>query len=160
VAVTLRAACSDDGAFLAQMLVQAAFWRPDQAPAGAVDVLADPVLAHYVQGWPRPTDVGVIAEASEPVGAAWIRLFRSDDPGYGFVDESTPELTIGVLPGHRRQGIGRQLLEHLAAQARVAGHVRLSLSVEHDNQALQLYRRVGFQEVGRSANSLTMVRHL
>lgn len=142
------------------MLVQAAFWRPDQAPGAAVDVLADPLLAHYVQGWPRPTDVGVIAEASEPVGAAWIRLFRSDDPGYGFVEESTPELTIGVLPGHRRQGIGRQLLEHLAAQARVAGHVRLSLSVEHDNQALQLYRRIGFQEVGRSANSLTMVRPL
>ncbi len=160
MAVTLRAACADDGPFLAQMLVQAAFWRPDQTPGAAVDVLADPALAHYVQGWPRPTDVGVIAEVSEPVGAAWIRLFRSDDPGYGFVDESTPELTIAVLPGHRRQGIGRQLLEHLAAQARVAGHVRLSLSVEHDNQALQLYRRIGFREVGRSANSLTMVRSL
>ena len=145
MAVTLRAAGSDDGAFLAQMLVQAAFWRPDQAPGAAVDVLADPVLAHYVQGWPGPTDVGVIAEAPAPVGAAWIRLFRSDDPGYGFVDESTPELTIGVQHGHRRQGIGRQLLEASLAWARGqrAHHVVVSVHA-FNREARRFYETFGF----------------
>lgn len=68
--VVRRAEASDAG-FLADMLVAAAFWRPD-GPGGTVAaVLSDSKLAHYVEGWPRPGDLGVIAsEEQQPVGAA------------------------------------------------------------------------------------------
>lgn len=107
---SLRPAGAEDADFLARMLVEAAFWRED-GPRGSIgDVLGTPELAHYIAGWPRAGDVGVVAQAAEPVGAAWLRFFSADDPGYGFVDTAIPELTMGVDRSWRGHGVGRVLL--------------------------------------------------
>jgi len=90
----------------------------------------------------------VIAELDdEPVGAAWYRLFTEEDPGYGFIDEKTPELGIAVVPLHRRKGIGETLLRALMVQAREDGFQALSLSVAAHNRSRMMYERVGFQKV-------------
>ena len=53
----------------------------------------------------------MVAEAGGlPVGAAWLRFFPADDPGYGFVSADVPELSIGVAVLWRGRGIGRALL--------------------------------------------------
>ena len=138
----------------------AAFWRPE-GPVGSVrEVMDQPALAHYVSGWPQPSDRGVIAEDEQPVGAAWLRLFPASDPGYGFVDAETPEVSIGVLLARRGQGIGSRLLRAVVAQARGEGVASLSLSVESDNYARRLYERVGFTTVGAVGGSLTMFLRL
>ncbi len=100
------------------MLVAAACWRPGGPIRDVQSVLARPELAHYVTGWPRPGDIGMVAEDGPPVGAAWLRLLPEQDPGYGFVDEQTPELSIGVVPTQRGRGIGSLLLEALIEAAR------------------------------------------
>jgi ribosomal-protein-alanine N-acetyltransferase len=46
------------------------------------------------------------------------------------------------------------------AQARKDGFAQISLSVEPDNPALHLYERHGFQRVGGSGGSWTMVARL
>ena len=90
----------------------------------------------------------MIAELDgEPVGAAWYRLFTEDEPGYGFVDEKTPELGIAVVPLHRRKGIGETLLRALMVQAREDGFPSLSLSVAAHNRSRMMYERVGFPKV-------------
>ena len=118
----------------------------------------DVPVGRYVDGWGRPGDTAVVAEdaASRPIGAAWYRLFDPALPGYGFLDASIPELTIGVLGEHRGRGIGRALLNALLANARAAGFPALSLSVERTNPAAALYERVGFRKVGESGGSWTM----
>lgn len=155
--MTLRAAYAADGPFLTEMLVEAAYWRPDGPRGDARDVLADPVLAHYVSGWPQRGDSGVVAEDERPVGAAWLRFFTSDSPGFGFVDDRTPELGMGVRSDRRGRGIGTNLLAELLTRARAAGVARVSLSVEPDNFARNLYERAGFVPVGRSGGSVTML---
>jgi ribosomal protein S18 acetylase RimI-like enzyme len=81
----------------------------------------------------------------------------ADDPGYGFVDVTTPEVSIGVAPSWRGRGIGRRLLVALRDVARADRHVALSLSVEEDNFALGLCKTLGFQPVERIGNAWTMV---
>jgi ribosomal protein S18 acetylase RimI-like enzyme len=142
------------------MVVAAAFWRPE-GPIGSVrEVMDQPELAHYVAGWPRPSDCGVIAEDEHPVGAAWFRFFPANDPGYGFVDAQTPEVPIGVMLHRRSQGIGSRLLSSVVVQARGTGLATLSLSVESTNYARRLYERVGFKTVGTVGGSLTMLLRL
>ena len=157
-AARIRAATASDATFLRQMLAVAADWRPG-ALRPVDQVLADPALAHYVVGWPREDDFGVVAEddAGRPVGAAWCRRFPADDPGYGFVAPDVPELAIAVVEGARGRQVGRQLLEHLRAEARERAVDRVSLSVERDNPAVRLYASVGFVTVGEHDGSLTMV---
>ena len=117
-------------------------------------VLADPVLIRYHQGWGRPGDGGVIAEVEgQPVGASWYRLFTEAEPGHGFVDEKTPELSIAVSPIHRRKGIGEAVLRSCMVQAREEGFQSLSLSVAVHNRSRMMYQRAGFEKVGGSGDS-------
>jgi ribosomal protein S18 acetylase RimI-like enzyme len=125
------------------------------------EALANPELARYVEGFGRPGDYGIVAEeGAEPLGAAWWRHFQASTPGYGFVDEATPEVSAAVLPGQRGRGIGTALLEALEREARNRGIDRLSLSVERENPAVALYQRLGFRPVDREGNTVTMVVEL
>jgi ribosomal-protein-alanine N-acetyltransferase len=59
-------------------------------------------------------------------------------------------LSIGVLPDHRRAGIGRRLVEMVIAESSARGAARLFLEVAEDNTAAQrLYRSLDFIAVGR-----------
>lgn len=59
---------------------------------------------------------------------------------------------MAVDPGVRRQGLGRLLLETLAAWATERGARRMGLEVRASNAAaLGLYRRMGFADEGRRA---------
>lgn len=120
--------------------------------------MAIPQLAHYVADWPRGGDLGFVAEdGAMDVGAAWWRLFTEQDRGYGFVDEETPELAIGVVHGARGRGVGTLLLRALIDEAQRSALPALSLSVEVDNPAASLYERLGFETVGGDGGALTMV---
>jgi GNAT superfamily N-acetyltransferase len=157
----LRAAQRHDIEFLRALLFEAAYWRPNAVRPPLEHALADPVLARYVEGFGRRGDFGVVAdEGAEPLGAAWWRYFQADAPGYGFVDDVTPELSTAVLPAYRGRGIGTALLEALKREARDRQIKRLSLSVERDNPAAALYARLGFRPFGRQGNALTMVIEL
>lgn len=159
--VAIRPADPTDAPFLAEMLVAAAFWRPE-GPRGSVSqVMNQPQLAHYVAGWPLAGDFGVVAQdAQRPVGAAWVRWLPETDPGYGFIDADTPELSIGVLQAWRGQGVGFLLVEALVAAARERGLRAMSLSVERDNYARRLSERVGFRQVSAAGGSQTMLLRL
>ena len=145
-----------DQRFLRDMLRHAYYWR-ERMPHGEIDA---PVY-RYVMNWGRPGDAAVIAlDDGNPVGAAWYRLFKQDEPGYGFVDEQTPELSIAVVPSRRGKGHGEQLLRALLDEAKHNGFRQISLSVEPENPALRLYERFGFEQVGESNGSVVMVARL
>jgi ribosomal protein S18 acetylase RimI-like enzyme len=159
--VNIRPATANDVAFLKKMLYEAARWNPDWPREPIEEVLADPVLVRYHQGWGREGDGGVVAELEgEPVGAAWYRRFTAEAPGYGFMDEKTPELSIAVAPLHRRKGIGEALLRACMVQAREEGFQSLSLSVTVHNRSRMMYQRAGFEKVVEDGDSWTMVANL
>ncbi|MEH0833183.1 ribosomal protein S18-alanine N-acetyltransferase [Pectobacterium cacticida] len=63
------------------------------------------------------------------------------------LDEATL-FNIAVHPDHQRQGLGRQLLEHLIGEMEHRGTLTLWLEVRASNaQAIALYESLGFNEV-------------
>jgi GNAT superfamily N-acetyltransferase len=137
----VRPAGTEDVEFLWDMLYEAACWRPGGPKPPREEIFSVPELAHYVDGWGRPGDAAVIAldpHDGAKVGAAWYRLMPPEDPGYGFVDAVTPEISIAVVPDRRGTGVGEALLGALMETARSEGFGALSLSVEEDNRAIKL----------------------
>jgi ribosomal protein S18 acetylase RimI-like enzyme len=149
VAAHLRPASAADLPVLTRMLTLAADWRPGSDVRSEQEALDDPHLRRYVDGWPRAGDAGVVAldGSCRPLGAAWFRFFTTSEPGYGFVDSATPEVSLAVEEGLRGRGIGEALLREILRAARVRGVEAVSLSVEPDNPARRLYERVGFTPV-------------
>ena len=146
----IRRAGQQDVRFLRDMLHHAFYWRE----GGSTE--EEPTY-RYVYNWGRPGDAGVIAlDEGFPVGAAWYRLFTDDQPGYGFIDESTPELAIAVVPSRRGRGIGAEMLEALLARAREDGHGSLTLAVDRGNPAIRLYERFGFGEARTEGSTVVM----
>ena len=97
---TYRWAEAGDADLVLAMLMHAANWDPTRPAFTPEQLSANPQLSHYAEGWPQPGDLGVVVEDADGVGrgAAWLRYFTAADPSYGFVDERTPELSIGVDP--------------------------------------------------------------
>ena len=155
-APVIRTGGARDVRFLRDMLHHAYYWRERSPGVGPGPV------ALYVKGWGRPGDTAVIGLVDGfPVGAAWYRLFRASQPGFGFVDERTPELAVAVVPNARGKGVGGALLDALLERARAAGHAALSLCVDRENTgAIRVYEQHGFERVSENADSVTMVCRL
>jgi ribosomal protein S18 acetylase RimI-like enzyme len=157
--VKIRRLTKEDEPFLWEMLYHALHVPIGSEPFPR-DIVRDPAIARYLEGWGKTGDVGFAAiDEGQMVGAVWIRLFSKQNQGYGFVAEDCPELSIAVLPQYRNRGFGTELLEHMIAEsARL--YSSLSLSVSLENPAARLYERLGFLTVATHVSSLTMVRRL
>jgi ribosomal-protein-alanine N-acetyltransferase len=87
-------------------------------------------------------------------GSFGLVVWHGDAP-LGFVlardlGEESEILSIGVLPEYRRRGAGRVLLDALVAEVpRRGGHSVVLEVAEANAAARQLYRSLGFTQVGR-----------
>ena len=62
-----------------------------------------------------------------------------------------------VLPGYRGKGVGKALLQHVIAEARKQGVLRLTLLTDGQNERAQaLYRKLGFAESTMKAMRLKL----
>ena len=119
----------------------------------------DVPIGRYVDGWGRPGDTVLIAmDGGHRVGAGWIRIFRETAPGYGFIDENTPELTVAVVPSRQGEGIGLQLLRGLLDRAAADAYRAVSVSVEKGHPEVALYEGEGFEQVGETTHAVVLRR--
>jgi L-amino acid N-acyltransferase YncA len=141
-----------DVPFMRSMLTHAYNWH-------VTKLETDIPISGYVDGWGRKGDTVLIAiDEGHRLGAGWFRLFRASAPGYGFVDEQTPELTIAVVPGRRGEGIGQELLRSLIDRAQRGGYPALSASVERNHPDARVFEQEGFETVGEGEYAVTMRR--
>jgi ribosomal protein S18 acetylase RimI-like enzyme len=135
---------NQDESIVWEMLVYAAQQR------SLLDVQTQDYLARYAANWGRRGDMGFVAKTEVgSIGAAWLRLWLNDDKGFGYIDDSIPELAIAVLPECRGRRIGTELLMKVLASAQ-STYPAISLSVRADNPVVNLYRRAGFTKVDGS----------
>jgi ribosomal protein S18 acetylase RimI-like enzyme len=132
---------NQDESIVWEMLVYAAQQRSLE------DVQKQDYLARYAANWGRRGDMGFVAKTEVgSIGAAWLRLWLNDDKGFGYIDDSIPELAIAVLPEYRGRRIGTELLMKVLASAQ-STYPAISLSVRADNPVVKLYQRTGFTKV-------------
>lgn len=157
----LRVGDASDGDLVGRCVYLALDWDPARTLPEMAVVLAHPQVVRYHAGWGRPGDTVVVAEDSgKPLAYAFARRFTTQDHGHGFVDEATPEMGVAVEPGHRGQGLGTRVLEHLHSELRRSGCSAVSLSVSLANPARHLYERFGYREVDRDDDSMRMILRL
>lgn len=124
------------------------------------DVKDTAELAHYTRLRPQRGDFGILAfEEQKVLGLAWALYLPKENPGWGFVNEETPEISLWVAEDSRRQGLGRSLLLQLMEIAKKKGIAQLSLSVEEGNYAKKLYLSEGFQDVPGGEEDGVMIYH-
>lgn len=157
MAVVLRDLRDDDRALLIRATLENMNW----CGAGFTreQVIDDPSIAHYFVAWPNSGDFGFVAlgPSRRPIGVVWLCHFDDADPGYGYVGDDIPELSIWVDSDHRGGGIGSALLAGIIARAEIADLAGISLSVEMGNPARRLYERFGFVPVGEGFDPGTLV---
>jgi len=136
---------------LEDFLYNAIFLPPDAEPVPR-EIIFEPEIFIYIKDFGKESDCCVVAEELEIgdsqngkiVGAAWTRII----PGYGHIDDKTPELAISVLPEWRGKSIGTQMMNCLFYQLRKSGYKQTSLSVQKNNPAVRFYERLGYEITG------------
>jgi ribosomal protein S18 acetylase RimI-like enzyme len=143
-----RRLAAEDEPLVWRMLYEAARVA-EEGPMSPESIRHDPYLIKYAKEWGRPGDVGIAA--FEPgngkgIGVAWLRLLIGPDRGDAYIDDETPELALGVMPDHRRRGVGTELLRRLLAAARPRVPA-VALTVRDESPAIRLYERFGFRRL-------------
>ena len=156
----LRPLNDDDRGLLREATIANMNWDGPRFEPDRLDGM--PELTHYFTSFDARRDFGAAAvgdggTAAEVLAVAWVVVLTADDPGYGFVADDVPELSITTFPGHRGRGFGTAVLDAVIDEARRRALRGISLSVEDGNRARHLYERAGFRTVGRNGGSDTML---
>ena len=141
------------GEFLYQAIfVPAGMEKPDR------EILKQPELQVYVDHFGEGgNDLCLVAEKDKNViGAVWTRIMND----YGHISDGVPSLAISILPQYRNQGIGTALMEEMMKLLIKKGYSQVSLSVQKQNKAVGLYRKVGFHVYRESDDEYIMVKDL
>ena len=105
----------------------------------------------------RTGDICLVAESDNKiVGAVWTRIVND----FAHIDDDTPSLAIAVAKQCRGKGIGTRLLNEMFAVLKDAGFLSVSLSVQKENFAVNMYHRVGFEVVKDNGGELVMRKKL
>ena len=117
-----------------------------------MQVMDDSFDPAFGEAWTAPQCAGLM-----PMPGVWLTLARSGAEIVGFslsriVAREAELLLLAVKQESRRNGIGQTLLDDFIQAARSKGAERMHLEVRDGNQAITLYRKAGFSEVGRRRN--------
>ena len=106
----------------------------------------------------------VVAEQDRFFDRGWadarheIVLCDGEPCGYVCIEDRADDIHVRelvILPEFQGRGIGSALLGEAIARARGRG-VPVRLGTFHHNRAAELYRRLGFQETGRTPTHILM----
>ena len=155
MSVIIRPICKEEIPALDEFLYQAIFVPEGETPPERA-IIFRPELQVYVAGFgTQKNDHAFVADADgKIIGAAWVRIM--DD--YGHVDDDTPSFALSVLPRWRGKGIGSRLMQGILAHLDELGYEQTSLAVQKANDAVRLYRRLGFETVDENEQEYIMIR--
>ena len=132
-----------------------AIYIPEGITPPPFEIIKQPELQVYIERFgEQDGDICLIAEFdSKIVGAAWVRIMND----YGHVSDDIPSLAISLLPEYRGKGIGTALMQSMQEIVSKQGYKGISLSVQKQNYATKMYRKLGFNTIEDKDEELIMV---
>lgn len=132
-----------------------AIFIPDGVEKPPRKIIKNRELQVYVKDFGKSKDDNcLVAECNgEVVGACWSRIM--DD--YGHVDDETPSLAISLYEEYRGMKIGTKMMEHLMVLLKEKGYNKVSLSVNKNNYAVKMYKKLGFKPVRENEEDYIMI---
>ena len=141
---------SADGAVATQANVDQYVYAP------MVMANLDAVFAIEQVVYPHPWTRGNFVDSLAAGYSAWTLYDGAELVGYFLIMAAVDEahlLNVSVAAERQGQGLGRYLLDKVAACARGLGATSVLLEVRPSNQrALEVYLRHGYTEIGRRKN--------
>ncbi|CAN5347252.1 hypothetical protein BH10PSE12_BH10PSE12_18630 [soil metagenome] len=122
--------------------------RPDRrAQAAAMSVMTRAFDPAFGEAWTASQLAGITA-----MPGTWLTLAQLDAATLGFalvraIFDESELLLLGVDPLWRRHAVGTALLDHCIDAARLRGINSMFLEVRSSNNAIELYRKTGFEHV-------------
>ena len=121
-----------------------AIFIPEGVPEPSRDIINHPDLQIYISDFGKKDDICYVAEVEgKVVGVIWTRIIND----YGHIDDETPSLSISLLKEYRNLGIGTKLMKQIILALKEKGYKQVSLSVQKVNNAVRMYKKVGFEIV-------------
>ena len=142
---------------LSDFLYEAIF-IPEGAKAPSKDIINKPELQVYISDFGKHRgDYGLVAESDKKIiVAVWVRIMND----YGHVDNETPSLAIALFPEYRNHGIGTALMKSMIDLLKAEKYKQVSLSVQKENYAVNMYRNVGFEIIDENEEEYIMLYRL
>jgi GNAT superfamily N-acetyltransferase len=132
---TIRAATKDDVQLVYDLIRElATYEKLGDEVVGTPEILRESLFGR------RDAEALIVESEGEAIGyALFYTTFSSFECRAGlWLDD------LYVRPEHRRGGVGRKVLEHLAAIALERGHVRLEwVALDWNEPALSFYKKLG-----------------
>lgn len=151
---TIREMTKQEYPLLNDFLYEAIF-IPDGIEPPPKSIITTPELQVYVEHFgASKDDFAFVAEVKNKIiGAVWVRIMND----YGHIDDETPSLAISLYKKYRGQGIGSAMMKKMLSVLQIHGYKRVSLSVQKDNYATNLYQKMGFHIIKEHGNEWIMI---
>ena len=145
---------SDEIPLLEDFLYEAIF-IPEGTNPPPKSIINSEELQIYIRDFGMfPDDNCLVAETDgKIVGAVWSRIMND----YGHVADGIPSLAISLYKEFRSKGIGTELLRQMLQYLRHIGYANVSLSVQKENYATNMYVKAGFAIVKETEEEYIMV---
>jgi len=143
-------------------LLYEAIYQPDKQNLIPRSVLKIPEVYAYIKDFGNSKDdYCLVAESYEKIiGAVWVRILSGEIKGYGNIDNETPEFAISLFEEYRNQGIGTKMMSRMIDSLKEKGYKQTSLSVQKENYAANLYKKLGFEIIKENEEDYLMLLKL
>jgi len=143
-------------------LMYESIYQPEGSEPVSRDVIRLPEVSIYIDAFGRKKDdYALVAESDgRIIGAVWVRILAGAIKGYGNIDGNTPEFAISLYSEYRNRGTGTLMMQTMIDFLKEKGYAQASLSVQKENYAVRMYRKLGFEIVRENGQDYLMILKL
>jgi len=127
-----------------------------------IQVINIPKVRVYINDFgQKKDDYCLVADLNgQIIGAVWVRILADEIKGYGNVDDKTPEFAISLFKEYRKLGTGTLLMKKMISYLKGKDYKQTSLSVQKENYAAKMYKKLGFEIIGENDKDYLMLLKL